>query len=368
MPYQARNHEENRKVVCLTCMKKASRQLSSFQADRISKIYQTNIDFSDGRVPQGLCEACRTTFKRKDEGREVALPQLFDFKSIQLKTETRGQELELDSADDSSQSPPQKRFLTQRIAKDSGVKRQILAAVAEDLPENYANVKQLWSLVDANSINYFIATDMKLANILFGLQAHTSSHPCSWCEVDSKNLGNSGALRSFGSLRACLKAFENSGSDLSKAKFFGNVVHDSIVRGSDETLIIDVLPPMELHLLLGIVNHLFKALIAVWQNAERWPASLNIEMSEYHSGQFEGNNCRKLLNNVDTLQRLAESMQHSKLLALLTLFESSTLLSRPALALTLKMTMVTKLINSEVHTWRCSTAASLRKRTPFFIM
>ena len=73
-------------------MKKASRQLSSFQADRISKIYQTNIDFSDGRVPQGLCEACRTTFKRKDEGREVALPQLFDFKSVQLKTETRGQE------------------------------------------------------------------------------------------------------------------------------------------------------------------------------------------------------------------------------------------------------------------------------------
>ena len=55
MPYQARNHEENRKVVCLTCMQKASRQLSSFQADRISKIYQTNIDFSDGRVPQGLC-------------------------------------------------------------------------------------------------------------------------------------------------------------------------------------------------------------------------------------------------------------------------------------------------------------------------
>ena len=77
--------------------------------------------------------------------------------------------LELDSADDSSQSPPQKRFLTQRIAKDSGVKRQILAAVAEDLPENYVNVKQLWSLVDANSIKYFIATDMKLANILFGL-------------------------------------------------------------------------------------------------------------------------------------------------------------------------------------------------------
>ena len=276
--------------------------------------------------------------------------------------------LELDSADDSSQSPPQKRFLTQRIAKDSGVKRQILAAVAEDLPENYANVKQLWSLVDANSIKYFIATDMKLANILFGLQAHTSSHPCSWCEVDSKNLGNSGALRSFGSLRACLKAFENSGSDLSKAKFFGNVVHDPIVRGSDETLIIDVLPPMELHLLLGIVNHLFKALIAVWQNAERWPASLNIEMSEYHSGQFEGNNCRKLLNNAILSRGWLKVMQHSKLLALLTLFESSTLLSRPALALTLKMTMVTKLINSEVHTWRCSTAASLRKRTPFFIM
>ena len=61
-------------------------------------------------------------------------------------------------------------------------------------------------------------------------------------------------------------------------------------------LVLDFISPMELHLLLGVMNHLYKFL----------PKSLNIKCQPIHGDQFAGNECRKLLKNVDVLQQLAE--------------------------------------------------------------
>ena len=83
-------HDENRKFVCLLCPKKCLRQLTAFQADQICQLCKTKINISDSRVTLGLCVSCRTTLRRKQEGKEVALPPLFDFKSIQVRRETRG--------------------------------------------------------------------------------------------------------------------------------------------------------------------------------------------------------------------------------------------------------------------------------------
>ena len=91
MPNHARGHEENRKIVCLTCLKKCTRQITSFQAERLSKIYGINFDLGDARVPQGICDTCRTIMKERDEGKEVVLPSLYDFKSIRVRLETRGE-------------------------------------------------------------------------------------------------------------------------------------------------------------------------------------------------------------------------------------------------------------------------------------
>ena len=204
-------------------------------------------------------------------------------------------------------SQPHKHLLTQRLAKDTSVKRQMLVAVSEALPENYENVRQIWSLIHAEEIKAFVICDLKLANILCGLQAHSSSHPCTWCNVDNKSLEMAGTLRTLGSLRESFESFMNSGSIYAKAKETGNVVHLPIISGSNETLILDIVPPPELHLLLGVVNQLFRMLQAVWPDANTWPSSLKMDLSPYHGGMFEGNECRKLLRNVDKLQQLAEA-------------------------------------------------------------
>ena len=66
---------------------------------------------------------------------------------------------------------------------------------------------------------------------------------------------------------------------------------------------------MELHLLLGVVNHLLQSLSKIWTHAPEWLSLLHIQQQPFHDGKLAGNECRKLLKNVDVLERLAQ--QHS---------------------------------------------------------
>ena len=50
----------------------------------------------------------------------------------------------------------------------------------------------------------------------------------------------------------------------------------------DQTSIFDLIPPMELHLMLGVVNHLFMALRDIWPKADDWPILLHIQPQPYH--------------------------------------------------------------------------------------
>ncbi|XP_047125707.1 uncharacterized protein LOC124807639 isoform X2 [Hydra vulgaris] len=90
MPNSARNHDENRKVVCLLCLKKANRQLTTFLHEKIQQVYRQQINFEDVRVPQGLCKTSRTALRKRYEGHPGELPALFDFETIIVKPLTRG--------------------------------------------------------------------------------------------------------------------------------------------------------------------------------------------------------------------------------------------------------------------------------------
>lgn len=210
--------------------------------------------------------------------------------------------------DDETRSPQQKslRLLTSSSARDTGVKRQLIVAIAENVSETYENVKLMMNIIQLNDVSFCISCDLKMANIICGIQSHSSKHPCCWCNIDSDNLSECGTSRSFGSIKERFEAYVAAGSDTKSAKDFDNVIHPPLIKMDDSTLILDVIPPMELHLLLGIVNHLFKNLSELWPGAKEWPTLLHIQLQPYHGGHFAGNECHKLLQNLDILQRMAE--------------------------------------------------------------
>ena len=143
-------------------------------------------------------------------------------------------------------------------------------------------------------------------NIICGLKTHSSMHPCTWCDFKSKCLAKSGNLRTPGSIKSSLEPFQKSGGVVANAKLFGNVIRKPIIKGPHNLLILEIISPMELHLLLGVINHLFKILKTAWIEA-KWPAALHIQLSPYHGGQFYRSECSKLLKNVDVLQQLADT-------------------------------------------------------------
>ena len=86
--------------------------------------------------------------------------------------------------------------------------------------------------------------------------------------------------------------------DLNFAKNFPNVIHSSFINMDNLVLILDVIPPFQLHLLLGIVKNLSD----LWPGAKERPAELHFQLQPYHGGHFKGNDFHKLLKNIDIPQ------------------------------------------------------------------
>ena len=203
-------------------------------------------------------------------------------------------------------SPKTSSTLTKKFL-ESGVKRVIVIALAPNISEDYVNVRRLWlnSGVEKLHRKYTIATDLKLCNVLLGMMSHSSCHPCCWCEITKEALHKKGKQRTIESLMNLFFDFFDSKSD-KDAKKFGNVIHPPMISDdiSDKTPVIAVIPPPELHLLIGPVNKMYSELEAFWPACEEWLDLCNVKKEDYHGGTFAGNACRKLLKNVARLEAL----------------------------------------------------------------
>ena len=93
----------------------------------------------------------------------------------------------------SHQDQPKKRRLFQDgIAgaphEDTSVQKLHILCVVPDVPETHENVSKVWNLIDQDPLedygNVKVAADLKLCNIMLGLQNHASTHPCAWCDIE----------------------------------------------------------------------------------------------------------------------------------------------------------------------------------------
>ena len=82
-----------------------------------------------------------------------------------------------------------------------------------------------------------------------------------------------------------------------------HTVHEPLLDGPGDVLVLDLVPPPELHLLLGSTNRIFDALNAAWgeDKAFKWAIRKNIVRSAYRGGSMEGPSCKKVLEKALTL-------------------------------------------------------------------
>jgi len=163
-----------------------------------------------------------------------------------------------------------------------------------------------------SNISFTLATDMKLANILCGINAHGSKHPCCWCKINNEYRVEEGLIpqqRTLGRIREMAQQFQSANKNSTGKKIrpqdFMNCVEQPLFNDlADKTEIIDLIPPPELHLMIGVTSKLLKGLkdrlIADNRSVkqiEMWLNEKQIWREKYRGGAMEGNKCRLLLRN-----------------------------------------------------------------------
>lgn len=95
-------------------------------------------------------------------------------------------------------------------------------------------------------------------------------------------------------------------TSVSTAKKYENCIHRPVFARDDDTIILDVIPPPELHLMLGVVNTIFNHIATEFEEtAFTWAKLCNVERDVTNGGTgFNGNSCKSLLNKTDILRSI----------------------------------------------------------------
>ena len=237
----------------------------------------------------------------------------------------------------SNLNSPRKKKLKKKKAtrtfKNNGVKKVMIIGLVEDVPEKYENIQKLLELLDLDEIEASYAVDMKLQNTMGGMQSHAATHPCVYCE-GSKPWDKPAKARTLGSLREHAEAFQNAPEEEKIPKNFKNAIFDPLFNLPDHYEMLDVMPIAELHLVLGITNTLlFKLndiigddfvsyyliclhkdsfLIILFPTLQvlKWAKSLNCTPGKHGSKQFDGPDCKELLDNIESLIKILKKKEH----------------------------------------------------------
>lgn len=157
--------------------------------------------------------------------------------------------------------------------------------------------------MNLNEILGTVATDLKLANILTDLMPSSSSHPCTWCDSFMNELHVCGLYRTVKNCTENYLNWCNSGKLKKNAKNFMNCINVPVFSKDEDVLVLEVVPPPELHLLLEAVNTLFFHMQK--ENEQvclQWAEKCNVQRQcTYGSPTFAGNACKTLLEKVDIL-------------------------------------------------------------------
>ena len=112
------------------------------------------------------------------------------------------------------------------------------------------------TLLEIDNITFYVCCDLKLQNVIAGINAHGSTYPCAYCD-GKKNDYSGSKPRTFGSIRELSRAFAAAQPKEQIPKNFFNCTHEPLLKVPDDVLVQDVLVPAELHLCLGVTCKLF---------------------------------------------------------------------------------------------------------------
>ena len=198
---------------------------------------------------------------------------------------------------------------------DNGINALFIVAIVPKCKEDYKLVSQVIQLLKLQNLReqrWISGGDQKYVNLVCGVGEHSSTFPCSWCDLAASAFRDRPAynLRTFGGIRRCNADRLAAHGRRAEPKYHLSVKEDPALPCEDKKRVIECVIPPELHFLLRAFNHIWDNLGKAWQraiNATENPAwqfaiSVNAVPSTYHGQDFKGDACRRLLKSIDKLE------------------------------------------------------------------
>jgi hypothetical protein len=189
---------------------------------------------------------------------------------------------------------------------DTGVNKLFILAAAPNTPENYENCRLFLEKTLIKNVSFHFAADLKMSNICLGIMSHASLHPCPYCEGTKNVFEEDAPSRTFDTISDNHQKWQEESGKKSSLKHYYNCANEPLLIGNHDTstAVLDIVPPPSLHIKLGIVNKLYAELLKLFPGLDQWPQDLYIIKESYHGQTFEGNECNRLLQNLDMLSNI----------------------------------------------------------------
>ena len=193
---------------------------------------------------------------------------------------------------------------------NTGVKKSFIIGIVQTVSETYENIQKMFLHINNfDSIKFYMCNDLKATSIILGLQNAKSKHPCQLCLVNDLGMRHDPSIchtpRTVKSIVESATNYKNNNCKRSEAKNFHNCVELPLISGDSFQEIGDFIVPPELHIMQGVVKHLYDSMCKEWNGASNWLDQIGIQPQKYHSGSFLGNHCHTMLQNVDKLRAIA---------------------------------------------------------------
>ena len=142
-----------------------------------------------------------------------------------------------------------------------GPKKAIVLAAVAKVPETYHNMWVLMELTKPHEVECILSQDLKLANIMAGIQTHSAKYPCVYGECtrnETTGQWTKGQYRTTQNMLENRKRWLQSGGSRDQLKNHKNCEHEPLLSAiNPKTPIMVQLPPPPLHtILLGKVSRI----------------------------------------------------------------------------------------------------------------
>ena len=193
--------------------------------------------------------------------------------------------------------------------KDGSVNKLFILLAVPQVQELYINLQLMLQELNLELMDFIITSDIRMILILLGKDQASCRHCCPYCEGRAP-WDVTSPLNTLGSLCNWHELWLADGSKNSRSKMFQNMRHQPLISGNPEDLIIKLFAPMELHLMLGVVDKLIgeikKNVFENQSDGEKFMYTFfkqdNITVCNKQGEKLEGNASRKFLKSIDKLE------------------------------------------------------------------